>query len=316
MRVTQTITGADGVKEHVVAITGDTDGAKIEPIRVKDGDSIDLSILPITSAEKESSIIIGPGVPAKTNEAGQVLVPPGVKSFKSKEVYVVMIRKLLPTGVLGLLAAALMAALMGNLSSASNSIATMVSYDIVKRFRPNTGDKELVKIGRIATLTAIASGIALVPLLDRYESIFNGLNEIIAHMAPPITCVFVLGVFWPAASARSATLTMVLGSIMGALIFALKTLHTGWPDAFSWLPAFFYKTPFMMMAFYMCAACFIMQIAFTKLMPKLAGEDAEQLFWPHPFDALKAPGWPGILNYKILATIVVLAMTTLYVVFR
>ena len=135
-------------------------------------------------------------------------------------------------------------------------------------------------------------------------------------MAPPITCVFVLGVFWPAASARSATLTMVLGSIMGALIFALKTLHTGWPDAFSWLPAFFYQTPFMMMAFYMCVACFIMQITFTKLMPKLAGEDAGQLFWPHPLDALKAPGWSGILNYKILAAIVVVAMTSLYVIFR
>jgi len=315
VRVIQTLTNADGVKEQVIAITGDT-GQKIDPVHVKDGDMIDLATLPIAAAKKESSIIIGSGVPVKTDELGRVSAAPGVVVYKSKEVYAVMIRKLLPTGVLGLLAAALMAALMGNLSSASNSIATMVSYDIVKRFRPNIGDKQLVLIGRIATLTAIASGIALVPLLDRYESIFNGLNEIIAHMAPPITCVFVLGVFWPAASARSATLTMVLGSIMGALIFALKTLHTGWPDAFSWLPEFFYQTPFMMMAFYMCVACFIMQITFTKLMPKLAGEDASQLFWPHPLDALKAPGWPGILNYKILAAIVVVAMTTLYVIFR
>ena len=80
------------------------------------------------------------------------LVPQGMKPYHSKEVYGVMIRKLLPMGVLGVLAAALMAALMGNLSSASNSIATMVSYDIVKRFRPDTCDKKLVFIGRIATL--------------------------------------------------------------------------------------------------------------------------------------------------------------------
>lgn len=66
-------------------------------------------------------------------------------------------------------------------------------------------------IGRIATVTAIAFGIALVPLLDMYESIFNGVNDIIAHMAPPITCVFTLGVFWPAASARSAKWTMWWG---------------------------------------------------------------------------------------------------------
>ena len=140
-----------------------------------------------------------------------------------------MIKKLLPVGVLGLLAAALMAALMGNLSSASNSIATMVSYDIVKRFRPGTSDKQLVFIGRIATLSSIALGIALVPLLDRNESIFNALNEIIAHMAPPITCVFLLGVFWPAASARGAKWTMWLGSVLGVGIYALKALNEGSP---------------------------------------------------------------------------------------
>ena len=51
-------------------------------------------------------------------------------------------------------------------------------------------------------------------------------------------------------------------------------------------------------------------------MPKLAGEDAQKLYWPHPLDALKSPGWPGILNYKVLATIVIVAMAALYTVFR
>ena len=227
-----------------------------------------------------------------------------------------MIKKLLPVGVLGLLAAALMAALMGNLSSASNSIATMVSYDIVKRFRPATSDKQLVFIGRVATLSSIALGIALVPLLDRKASIFNALNEIIAHMAPPITCVFLLGVFWPAASARGAKWTMWLGSLLGVTIYALKALHEGYPVPFAWVPTFFIATPFMMMAFYMFVACFILQVVFTKLQPKLAGEDLQALYWPHPLDALRAPGWPGILNYKVLAAIVIVAMAILYIVFN
>jgi SSS family solute:Na+ symporter len=205
---------------------------------------------------------------------------------------------------------------MGNLSSASNSIATMISYDIVKRFRPGTSDKQLVVIGRVATISSIALGIALVPLLDRKASIFNALNEIIAHVAPPITCVFLLGVFWPAASARSAKWTMWLGSILGVTIYALKALHEGYPGAFAWVPGFFITTPFMMMAFYMFVACFILQIVFTKLQPKLAGEDVQALYWPHPLDALKAPGWPGILNYKILASIVIVAMGTLYIIFH
>lgn len=316
VRLVQTVVGDNGKKEQIYSVTGDHGVQQLPEIRIKEGELIDLSQLPITANGKEPSIIVGPGVPVKKGADGLPLVPAGMKPYHSKEVYAVMIRKLLPVGVLGILAAALMAALMGNLSSASNSIATMVSYDIVKRFRPDTSDKQLVLIGRIATLVAIASGIALVPLLDRYESIFNGVNDIIAHMAPPITCVFALGVFWPAASARSAKWTMWLGSLMGVSIFALKTLHAWKPGIFGWVPPFLHETPFMMMAFYMCVACVVLQIAFTALMPKLAGEDAQKLYWPHPLDALKSPGWAGILNYKVLATVVILAMAALYTVFR
>lgn len=314
VRVVQSI-GTD----KIIAISGDQGGAPIEPIRLKEGETLDLSRLAIKPGGEDCSLIIGPGVPVRTEKTANgesVVMPEGIRAYQSKEVYAVMIKKLLPTGVLGLLAAALMAALMGNLSSASNSIATMVSYDIVKRFRPATSDRQLVLIGRVATLSSIALGIGLVPLLDRKASIFNALNEIIAHMAPPITCVFLLGVFWPAASARGAKWTMWLGSVLGVAIYALKALHEGFPVAFVWVPDFFISTPFMMMAFYMFVACLVLQIALTLLQPKLAGEDAQALYWPHPLDALKAPGWPGILNYKILAGIVIAAMTALYTVFH
>lgn len=316
IRLMKTEKAANGAKTLHISVTGDVGPAPIAPFTVKDGEKIDLTKLGLAPRAEEPSIIVGPEVPVLADAKGLPLAPQGMRVFKSKEVYAVMIRKLLPVGVLGLLAAALMAALMGNLSSASNSIATMVSYDVVKRFRPDIGDKQLVLIGRIATLTAILSGIALVPLLDLYESIFNGVNDIIAHMAPPITSVFVLGVFWPKASARSATLTMIFGSLMGVVLFALKTLHAGWENAFSWVPSFVYETPFMMMAFYMCVVCIAMQVVFTFLYPKTSEEDPQKLYWPHPFDALKAPGWSGLLNYKVMASVVIIAMVGLYVTFR
>ena len=139
---------------------------------------------------------------------------PGLRVENSKEVYGLMIRTLLPTGLFGVMAAALMAALMGNLASAANSISTLFSYDLWKRFRPSTPDHRLVLIGRTATFLSFVVGIALVPLLDRYESIFAAINDVIAHIAPPITCVFTLGVFWKSASALSAQWTMWLGSAL------------------------------------------------------------------------------------------------------
>jgi len=241
---------------------------------------------------------------------------PGVTVPNSKEVYGIMIKSLLPAGLFGVMAAALMAALMGNLASAANSISTLFSYDLWKRFSPQTPDDRLVYIGRVATFISFVAGIALVPLLDRYESIFAGINDVIAHIAPPITCVFLLGIFWPGASARSAKWTMWLGSALGTLLFTLKTLHKWMPETFVWIPSFFYATPFMMMAFYMLVACIVMQVALSIAWPKQADEDKEKLYWPHPFDALKSPGWPGLANYKVLAAAVFIAMVALYVVFR
>lgn len=240
---------------------------------------------------------------------------PGISVPDSKEVYSVMIRSLLPVGLFGIMAAALLAALMGNLASAANSIATLISYDLWKRFRPQTPDARLVVIGRTATFSSFAIGIGLVPLLERYESIFIGLNDIIAHLAPPITCVFVLGVFWPRASATSAKMTMWIGSSLGALVYAFKVLHEWKSDGFAWVPAFCYETPFMLMAFYLFATCVCSQIVLTYACPKQPQEDPQKLHWAHPLDALKSPGWPGLADYRILAAIIFVVLVLLYLAF-
>jgi SSS family solute:Na+ symporter len=245
-----------------------------------------------------------------------LVLPGNVTVMSSKETYGLMIKSLMPVGLFGVMAAALMAALMGNLASASNSIATLFSYDLYRRFRPETPEKKLVFIGRMASLGAFMLGIGLVPVLDNYKSIFAGINDIIAHIAPPISCVFAVGVFWPRASAFSAKWTMWLGSLTGALVFALKTLHAWQPTMFGWIPSFFYQTPFMLMAFYMFCFCIALQVGLTFIRPKQPAEDPKKLYWEHPLDALKSPGWPGLANYKALAALVFTAMCGLYYFFR
>ncbi|MGW8256479.1 MAG: sodium:solute symporter family transporter [Thermoguttaceae bacterium] len=240
----------------------------------------------------------------------------GVTVENSKEVYGLMIKSLLPSGLFGVMAAALMAALMGNLASAANSISTLFSYDLWKRMRPDTPEHRLVIIGRIATFMSFVIGIALVPLLDLYGSIFAAINDVIAHMAPPITSVFVLGVFWGKASSRSAKYTMWFGSALGAGLFAAKTLHLWQPERFGWMPAFFWQTPFMIMAFYMFCLCVAMQVALSYLLPKRAHEDPQNLYWKRPLDALKSTGWTGLGDYRVLAGLVTLVMLGLYVWFR
>ena len=75
-----------------------------------------------------------------------------------------MITNLLPAGVVGLLAAAMLSALMSTVAGALNSISTLFSYDLYKRFRPDTSDRRLVFVGRLRAGVALVAAIGLVPL--------------------------------------------------------------------------------------------------------------------------------------------------------
>ncbi len=94
----------------------------------------------------------------------------GQPVVNSKGIYTIMITQLLPTGLIGIVVAALLSGLMSQISGALNSISTLVSYDLLKRFRPGIKDKQLVKLGRIAVVVALIFSVALLPLLNSYES--------------------------------------------------------------------------------------------------------------------------------------------------
>lgn len=198
----------------------------------------------------------------------------------TKDIYAVMITQLLPTGVTGLVLAALIAALMSTVAGALNSISTLASYDLYRRLVPTCSDRQLVRVGRISATLALVLSIALVPLLDNYASLFNGLNEIIAHIAPPITAVFLLGVLWPRAGAASARWTLWAGSGLGASVFACNKFAPGTPLA---------AIPFMMMAFYLFVACLLLQTSIVLLggKPTAANASVGTLCWPTPRAAFR-----------------------------
>jgi SSS family solute:Na+ symporter len=225
----------------------------------------------------------------------------------SKNVYSAMIVELLPPGLRGLIVAALLAALMSTVAGALNSISSLVSLDLYKRFRPAATEKKLVFVGRVAAAVALVGSIALIPLLNRYESLFNGLNTIIAHIAPPVTSVFLLGVFWAGATALSGRLTLWFGSALGAGVFAFNSFAPDQALA---------KVPFMLMAFYLLVACMTFQIVVSLAQPGTAEQRARAVCWKSPLDPLRAPGWPGLANYKVLSALVLGGMAVLYTVFR
>ncbi|MDB5141137.1 MAG: sodium solute transporter superfamily [Mucilaginibacter sp.] len=243
----------------------------------------------------------------KLDVSSLTTVHAGKAFINSKGIYTLMITQLIPKGLIGVLVAALLSGLMSQISGALNSISTLVSYDIYKRRKPGAGDDALIKIGKIAAALSLILSIALLPLLNHYESIFIGLNDIIAHIAPPITCVFILGIFWKGASAKSAKLTLWIGSAVGVGVFFISKL---WPDS-----AIGY-IPFMMMAFYLFCFCVFIQVFFSYIYPIPVNGITSGLTWASPFESLKSPGWNGLGNYKLLSLFLLVIMITLFWVFR
>jgi SSS family solute:Na+ symporter len=233
------------------------------------------------------------------------LTQKGVLKPKSDAVYAHMILNLLPPGLRGVLAAALLAALMSTVSGALNSIATLFSYDLYRRWRPDTPDHRLVIIGRVATFVAMVIAILWSPLVGHYKSIYQGSNTVICYLAPPITTVFIWGVFWRRASGRAALITLAVGSLLGLIVFLLDWFkeYTHW------------KLQFMMAAFSLFVVCSVVLVVSSLIWPHQHTPQSEKLVWRHPWQALGDPGWKGLLNYKLLAGVLFVVMVALYVIF-
>ena len=223
----------------------------------------------------------------------------------SENTYAFLIAHLLPTGLKGLVAAALLAALMSTVSGALNSIATLFSYDIVRRWRPDTSERKLVLVGRIATVVAMIAAILWSPMLNRFESIFQGISAMICYIAPPITAVFLWGLFWRRSSSTGAVVTLWAGFGMGVAVFFLDWFkeYTHW------------NIPFMMMTFYLFIGCSIILWITSILKPHRHTDESRELVWSSPMDALTGKAWPGIGNYKLLAALLFIVMVALYIIF-
>jgi SSS family solute:Na+ symporter len=228
--------------------------------------------------------------------------PAGPKA--AADTYTFMIMHLLPTGLKGLIAAAMLAAAMQTCSAALNSTATLFSYDIVKRWRPETSDHRLVLVGKITTVAATVLAIVLSPVFGHYGTIIEGLNKLISYIAPPITAVFLFGVFWKRASGKAAYITLVSGAAAGLIMFVLD--WNGW-----------YTGNFMMTAFYLLVLCSALIVACSFLFPEPLREESKPLVWQNWREPLRGvAGTRGLGDFRVLSGVVVLVFIVLFVVFR
>jgi SSS family solute:Na+ symporter len=163
------------------------------------------------------------------NERGLMALPTGANGeVLGDSVFPTMVASLLPVGVRGLVVGGLLSALMSSLASLFNSCATLFTVDIYDKLWPGATERKLVRVGRIATAVVVGLGMLWVPIMkvvsERSTGLYDYLQNVQGFLAPPITAVFMIGLFHKRINGAGAFWTLVVGFALGMLKLTLQTL--------------------------------------------------------------------------------------------
>jgi len=137
---------------------------------------------------------------------------------KANYVFPVLMFDVLPAGLLGLVLAGLIAAMMSSIDSALNSASTLVTMDFIRKLRPQTTSVQLMWIGRAATFIFMLAAAAWAPQIDKFPTRWQYLQSALSYIVPPIAALYLLGVFWNRANAHGA-LAGITSGILSAAFF-------------------------------------------------------------------------------------------------
>lgn len=176
-----------------------------------------------------------------------------------------LISKFIPTGLKGLVLAALAAAIVSSLASMLNSTATIFTMDIYKPYiNKKASERQTVSVGRISAAVALVIAVLIAPQLGSLGQVFQYIQEYTGVVSPGILAVFLMGLFWKKATNSGAIWGIIL-SIPIALYF--KVGPNGWAQGTA-LESLFMVLPFMQQMFITC----LLTIGVIALISYLEGK--------------------------------------------
>jgi SSS family solute:Na+ symporter len=142
---------------------------------------------------------------------------------KAQGAFPLLVIHVLPVGVRGIVVAGLLAALMSALAGVFNASSSLFTMDFYSRFKPKATQKQLVKVGRVATVVMVIIGLLWIPVIQGGRGLYDYLQGIQAYLAPPIFVVFFFGVFMKRLNGAGCLATLITGFLMGVFRLAVDT---------------------------------------------------------------------------------------------
>jgi SSS family solute:Na+ symporter len=157
------------------------------------------------------------------------LFPGELQGDETKQTFVLLLNKLLPAGLRGLLLASLLAALITSLIGVLNSVSTLVVRDFIVEFRPEFPERKQVAFGRIVIVIVTFLGIgAAYMVYKNEEGLYKYLQTISAYLVIPVFPAILFGIISKKVTLKAATVSVFIGIII-ATIFVIDQMLG--PDA-------------------------------------------------------------------------------------
>jgi SSS family solute:Na+ symporter len=197
-----------------------------------------------------------------------LFIIPGILCFElfpnlqnPNEAYMTMVTNLFPPGLNGLVIVVLIAVLVGTIGSSLNSLSTVFTMDIYrKKINPNATNQQLIRVGRMTVAAGCLFAIVMALAVDNIKglNLFDVFQSVLGFIAPPLSVVFLLSVFWKRTTRKAVNVILSAGSAfsLGTGVLYLWVLT---PDKYHFWPHY------LLLSFYIFAFLFIVAVLISLL---------------------------------------------------
>jgi len=238
-----------------------------------------------------------------------------IELTSSDAAFPILVSELLPIGMKGLVVGGLMAALMSSLASLFNSSAMLFTVDFYKKFRPDTSEKRLVFVGRIATIVIVILGILWIPVMKSIGKVlYEYLQDVQSLIAPGIASVFLLGVFWKRTTPAAGFTGLATGFILGMTRLALKVFESGLnPDGFVY--KIFIEPNWLHYEIYLFALCLAVIVVVTYFTKPALKEKLVGLTFAYSTPEQRAKTRASWNKWDVINSVVILSVVVLFYIY-
>ena len=228
-----------------------------------------------------------------------------------------LVAQLLPAGIKGLVVCGILAALMSSLASLFNSSAMLFTIDFYKRFKPETPEKKLVKIGQVATVVIVILGILWIPIMRSIgDVLYEYLQDVQSVLAPGIAAAFLLGITWKRASAKGGFWGLMSGFIIGITRLGAKVYYENVQGAADNLfKSLFFDMNWLFFCGWMFLVCLVVVAVVSMLTEAPSKEKIQGLVFGTNTPEQKAATRASWNGWDVFHTVVILGLTVAFYIY-